>query len=80
MMGPQLPESLHPPPSRFNPMERLGLGEGQERLHPAEAGLVTLCRGTVEESQTGAGGCWVCEPQMSLYSERQWEVIEQQGL
>jgi hypothetical protein len=77
MMGPQLPESLHPPPSSFNPMERLGLGEGQERLHPAEARLVMWYRGTVEESQSGAG---VREPQMSLYSGRQWGVIEQQGL
>lgn len=52
MMDLQLPESLPPPapPSRFNPMERLGLGEGQERLHSVGAGLVMWYGGTVEES------------------------------
>lgn len=62
MMGLQLPGSLHPPPSRFNPTERLGLGEGQGHLHCVGAGLVMWFRGTVVESQSGAGGCWVCEP------------------
>lgn len=53
MMGLQLPGSLHPPPSRFNPTERLGLGEGQGHLHSVGRGWPC----GMEESQSG--GCRV---------------------
>lgn len=75
LMSPQLPESVTP--SRSNPRERLGLGEGQELLRSvggwwSHGTEVLNWRGV-----TKAGGrAWVCEPQMSLSARRQWEPWE----
>lgn len=53
LMSPQLPESVTP--SRSNPRERLGLGEGQELLHSVGGVVVTWYRGA-ELARSYKGG------------------------